>query len=53
MKILKIPNRRNRMFDWTKIESDEQIKELAALAKEIWNEYSIRFINQDQIDYVL
>lgn len=41
------------MFDWTKIESDEQIKELAALAKEIWNEYSIRFINQDQIDYML
>ncbi len=41
------------MFDWIKVETDEQIKELADLAKEIWNEYSICFINQDQIDYML
>ena len=41
------------MFDWTKIEADEQIKELCALAKEIWNEYSICFISQEQIDYML
>ena len=41
------------MFDWVKIETDEQIEELCKLAKEIWNEYSICFINQDQIDYML
>ena len=41
------------MFDWTKIETDEQIKELCVLAKEIWNEYSICFISQEQIDYML
>lgn len=41
------------MFDWTKIETDEQIKEVSLLAKEIWNEYSIRFISQEQIDYML
>ena len=41
------------MFDWTKVETDEQIKELATLAKEIWNEYSICFISQEQIDYML
>ena len=41
------------MFDWVKIETDEQIEELCSLAKEIWNEYSICFINQDQIDYML
>lgn len=41
------------MFDWVKIETDEQIKELCALAKEIWNEYSICFISQEQIDYML
>lgn len=41
------------MFDWVKIETDEQISELCGLAKEIWNEYSICFINQDQIDYML
>ena len=33
--------------------TDEQIKELCALAKEIWNEYSICFISQEQIDYML
>lgn|SRR5574344_970239 len=41
------------MFDYTKIETDEQIEELCSLAKEIWNEYSICFIDQDQIDYML
>ena len=41
------------MFDWTKIETDEQIKELCVLDKEIWNEYSICFISQEQIDYML
>ena len=41
------------MFDWIKIETDEQIKELCALAKEIWHEYSICFISEDQIDYML
>ena len=41
------------MFDWTKIETDEQIKGLCVLAKEIWNEYSICFISQEQIDYML
>lgn len=41
------------MFDWVKVETDEQIKELCALAKEIWNEYSICFISQEQIDYML
>ena len=41
------------MFDWVKIETDEQIKELCSLAKEIWNEYSICFISQEQIDYML
>ena len=41
------------MFDWVKIETDEQITELCDLAREIWNEYSICFINQDQIDYML
>lgn len=41
------------MFDWVKIETDEQITELAALAKEIWNEYSICFTTQEQIDYML
>lgn len=41
------------MFDWVKVESDEQIKELCSLAKEIWNEYSICFIDQPQIDYML
>ena len=41
------------MFDYVKIETDEQICELCTLAKEIWNEYSICFIDQDQIDYML
>ncbi len=41
------------MFDWVRIETDEQIKELCVLAKEIWNEYSICFISQEQIDYML
>ncbi len=41
------------MFDWVKIGTDEQIKELCSLAKEIWNEYSICFISQEQIDYML
>ena len=41
------------MFDWVKVESDEQITELCKLAKEIWNEYSICFISQEQIDYML
>lgn len=41
------------MFDWVKIETDAQIKELCALAREIWNEYSICFISQEQIDYML
>ena len=41
------------MFDWVKIETDEQIKEVCSLAKEIWNEYSICFISQEQIDYML
>lgn len=41
------------MFDWVEVETDEQIKELCKLAKEIWNEYSIRFISQEQIDYML
>ena len=41
------------MFDWVKVETEEQIKELCSLAKEIWNEYSICFISQEQIDYML
>lgn len=41
------------MFDWVKIETDEQIKELCDLAREIWNEYSICFTSQEQIDYML
>ena len=41
------------MFDYVRVETDEQIKDLCELAKEIWNEYSICFINQDQIDYML
>ena len=41
------------MFDYVEIETDEQIKQLCDLAREIWNEYSICFINQDQIDYML
>lgn len=41
------------MFDWVKIETDEQIKELCELANEIWNEYSICFISKEQIDYML
>ena len=41
------------MFDWVKIKTNEQIQELCILAKEIWNEYSICFISQEQIDYML
>ena len=41
------------MFDWVKIETDEQIKEVCSLAKEIWNEYSICFISQEKIYYML
>lgn len=41
------------MFDWVEVETDEQITELCNLAKEIWNEYSICFISQEQIDYML
>lgn len=41
------------MFDWVEVETDKQIAELCNLAKEIWNEYSIRFISQEQIDYML
>ena len=41
------------MFDWVEVETDEQIAELCNLAKEVWNEYSIRFISQEQIDYML
>ena len=41
------------MFDWIKIETDEQIKELCELAKEIWHEYSICFISEEQINYML
>lgn len=42
-----------KMFDWVKVETDEQIKELCGLAYEIWNEYSICFAEQEQIDYML
>ena len=41
------------MFDWVKVETDEQIKEFCTLARDIWNEYSVCFITQDQIDYML
>lgn len=41
------------MFDWVEIKTDEQIIQLCNLAKDIWNEYSIRFISQEQIDYML
>jgi len=41
------------MFDWVEVETDEQINTLCNLAKEIWNEYSICFMSQEQIDYML
>ena len=40
------------MINFKKLELEE-IKILENLAYEIWNEYSICFINQEQIDYML
>lgn len=34
-------------------DNDKQIKELALLAKNIWNEYFINIITQSQIDYMI
>lgn len=34
-------------------QSEEQLKELAKKAKEIWNEYFISIITQEQIDYMV
>lgn len=33
--------------------SDEKIKELADCAKDIWNEYFVNLISQEQIDYMV
>ena len=34
-------------------ETDKQIEALAVCAKEIWNEYFISLISQNQIDYMV
>ena len=34
-------------------QSEEQLKELAVKAKEIWNEYFLSIITQEQIDYMV
>lgn len=34
-------------------ESEEQLKELAVLAKKIWNNYFLGIITQEQIDYMV
>lgn len=36
-----------------KVESDDQIETLDALAKEIWNEHFVKIIGQEQVDYML
>lgn len=41
------------MSKFIKITSEVQIKELGALAKEIWNEHYIKILPQEQIDYML
>lgn len=41
------------MLTFKKVESEEQIKQTAQLAKEIWNNYFITIITQSQIDYMI
>ena len=37
----------------TLVETGEQIAELASLAREIWNEYFVSMVGQEQVDYML
>lgn len=41
------------MVNIVKVESPEQIAEVARLAQEIWNEHYIPIVGQDQVDYML
>ncbi|REK75596.1 GNAT family N-acetyltransferase [Paenibacillus paeoniae] len=38
---------------FNRIETDQQFKEVADMASEIWNEYYLSLISQEQIDYML
>jgi len=38
---------------FNKIETDQQFEEVADMASEIWNEYYVSLISQEQIDYML
>ena len=41
------------MTEFVKVDSNDKIKQLAGLAKEIWNEHYIKILSQEQIDYML
>ena len=41
------------MLEFEKIETEKQIKDLATLANEIWHEYFICIITEEQIDYMV
>ncbi len=41
------------MTDFIKTDTDQKIKQLSKLAKEIWNEHYIKILSQEQIDYML
>lgn len=34
-------------------ETDEELKEIAALAEEIWNQHFVRIIGKEQVDYMV
>lgn len=38
---------------FSKVETDEEIKALAGLASEIWHEYFVSIISNEQIDYMV
>lgn len=40
-------------MNFEKVETEEDIKEVAKLACEIWNEYFLSIISKEQIDYML
>ena len=41
------------MLEFEKIETEKQIQDLATLANEIWHEYFICIITEEQIDYMV
>ena len=41
------------MFDLRAVKSADEIRQVAMLAHEIWNQHFVRIIGQDQVDYML